>query len=80
MIICFMITVIGRKTHEIEIPVNTFPVYTLYGLPIIGIPTHKMGRIRDYSCMKHRITSVCVYSPLDSIMLFATFTYYRFTK
>ena len=57
VILCFMITVIGQKTHEIEILVNTVHIYSSNGLPII-IPTHKMGRTHDYKCMKNRITSV----------------------
>ena len=48
------------KSYEIEILVNTFYMYISYGLLIIGIRIHKMGRIRDYRSMKHRITSVSI--------------------
>ena len=56
-----MTTVIGQKPHEIEIPVNIIYIYNSYGLLIITIPTYKMGRILDYRCMKHRITSIALY-------------------
>ena len=39
VILCLMNTVIGLIFHEIEILVNTLHMYSLYGLPIIEIPS-----------------------------------------
>ena len=36
-----MTTVIGQNPHEIEILVNTFHMYGLYGLPILGFRAMK---------------------------------------
>ena len=57
MILNFTTTVIGQKTLEIEILVNTIPIYSSYGLPIIRIPIHEMGSIRDNRCMKWSINN-----------------------
>ena len=51
-----MLTVIGQRTYEIETLVSTVHMYKSYGLP-----THEMGRILDYRCMKHKTTSVLLY-------------------
>ena len=53
-------TVIGQKGHVIEIFVNTIHMYSSYGLLIIGIPSHDIGRIRDYRCMKWKSNSVYI--------------------
>ena len=53
-----MTTVNGHKAHGIEIFLNTVHMYSSYGLPIVVIPNHEMGRFRDYRYMKWRITGV----------------------
>ena len=59
MIFPFITTVIGYKPHEIEILVNTIYMYSSYGLPILEFQSMSGSvRIRDYRCMKRRITTV----------------------
>ena len=58
LILHFTTIVIGQKSHEIEILVNVVHIYNLYGLPTIGIPTHEIGRIRDFRYIKWRFNSV----------------------
>ena len=40
--------------HEIEILMNTVNMYSSYGRPIIESPSHEMGRIRIYRCIKRK--------------------------
>ena len=60
-------TVIGQ--NEIEILENLIHMYNSYGLSIIGIPTHEMGRVHDYGCIKHRLTSLFILSFYTSTVL-----------
>ena len=58
LILHFTTTIIGQKSHNIEILMNTVHTYNSYGLPICGFPIHEMERIRDYRCMKWIFNSV----------------------
>ena len=40
-----MTTIIGQKSHEIEILANRVHMCSSYGLPVIGISTHEIGII-----------------------------------
>ena len=50
VILYFMTIVIGPKIHKIETIINTINMYNSYELPIIIIPSHEMGRIRNHKC------------------------------
>ena len=53
--LCFTTTIIGKKPYEIEILVNAVYLYSSYGIPIIGIHTHEMERIRKYIYIESQV-------------------------